>query len=109
MTPEGWAALADLANSITVLGLGAIIIVALVRRIVVTAATHAEIVGLKNEQIAEIARQRDEAIAGWKAQTDATATLTGAVVALKSVVERQADRRREYDAPGARLDRGSKE
>jgi hypothetical protein len=99
MTPDGWAALADLANSITVLGLGAIIIVSLIRRIVIIRGTHEELVALLRERIEELVKERDEAIAGWKAQTEATQTLAAGVTALKSAVEKLASRRRAYDDP----------
>lgn len=100
MTPEGLAALAALGNSITVFGLGTIIIAALVLGWVVTRRTHEQIIALITKRAEDAERQRDEAIAGWKAQTAATEKLT-------SAVERMGARRRRYDAEGDDSPRGT--
>ena len=68
-----------LANSITVFGLGALIIAALVRRWVVTRATFEQIVGILQARIAELTKERDDALAGWRTQTEATTRLAEAV------------------------------
>jgi len=100
VTPEGWAALADLANSITVFGLGGLIIWALLNRKVVTNKTYEERDQLrleqladKDEQIAEERREKDEAIAGWRAQSEASKELAEQVSKL-------AARQRRYDGRG---------
>lgn len=109
MSSEGWLALAELADRITTAGLALIIIVALVRRIVITRGTHDDMLKLKDEIIAELREERDEAIAGWKAQTEATNKLAAAVGTLRGAVERLSTRHRRYDADGGPSERGPKE
>lgn len=95
-----WTALADLADSISVFALGSLIIFALVRNVVITRRTHDEAMALVVKRAEDAEHQRDEAISGWKSQTEATNKLTDAV-------ERMATRRRRYDAEGDDLPRGA--
>lgn len=78
--------LTRLANSITVFGLGALIIAALIRRWVVTRPTFEQFVAILEgqiakceERIAQVTKERDDALAGWKAQTEATNRLAAAI------------------------------
>jgi hypothetical protein len=101
VTPEGIAAFNEAVNSLTVFSLGAIIILALVRGLVLTKRHHEDVVKILTESCADMKQQRDEALAGWKAQTEATDKLTDAVGKLGGAVQRLSGRHRAYDGTGS--------
>jgi hypothetical protein len=101
VTPEGMVAFNEAVNSITVFSLGAVIIIALVRGLVLTRRHHDDVMRIMSEALADMKAQRDEAIAGWKAQTEATDKLTEVVGRLGGAVTRLSSRHRAYDGAGA--------
>ncbi len=105
MTPEALSAWNEAINSITVFALGAVIIVALVRGLVLTRRHHDDVTRILSEALTDMKEQRDEAIAGWKAQTEATDKLTEVVGKLGGAVARLSSRHRAYDGAGVDDDR----
>lgn len=77
-------AVARIANSITVFALGGLIIWALVNRKVVTKGTYDEMVARLDDRIEDIEKERDVALAGWTAQTEATKAVATQLEQLRS-------------------------
>lgn len=76
--------IARIANSITVFALGGLIIWALLNRKVVTKGTYDEVTGILREQIEDVEKERDVALAGWSAQTEATKAVATQLEQLRS-------------------------